>query len=294
MQTVDRALQALDLFTPLRPEVTVADVARDLEVDRSIASRLLAALEARHYVAQDPLTGRFRLGIRTLELGALYLQYDRLVAAAVPHLEALAGKTEGTANVFVLHGGEAVRLASYPARSMTGIRVPAHCTAAGKVLLAALPRHDLDAVVALRGLLPCTPHSITTRQALDACLEDVRRRGVAEDREERNLGRGCLAAPVHDVTRRTVAAVSANWRISQLRPDRLPDLVDAVRDAALAISDGLGPGPVLSTTDGAHDQNRKNGRNGRSEETWNGTMGKSGTNESSKKPAARAALAARR
>jgi IclR family KDG regulon transcriptional repressor len=257
MQTVDRALQALDLFSPLRPELSVADVARALGVDRSIASRLLAALAARHYVSQDARTGRFRLGIRTLELGSLYLQHDRLTAAAVPHLEALARRTEGIANLFVLHDGEAIRLAAYPARPMTGIRVPAHCTAAGKVLLAALDGDGLAALLGRRGLAPSTPNSITDRAGLDACLEDVRRSGVAREDEERNLGRGCLAAPVRDVTGRVVAAVSASWRVSQLTAARRPELVDAVREAALQVSEGLGPGPL-------------DGRDGRSQAAWSG------------------------
>ncbi len=262
MQTVDRALQALDLFSPLRPEVSVADVARVLEVDRSIASRLLATLQSRGYVTQDLLTGRFRLGIRVLELGALYLQHDRLTAAAMPHLEVLAFKTEGIANLFVLRDGEAIRLASYPARPMTGIRVPAHCTAAGKVLLASLPPEELDEVLALRGLRQSTPHSITSRDALAACLEEVRGQGVAADAEEQNLGRACLAAPVRDVTGRTVAAVSASWRASQLRAERRPELVDAVREAALSISDGLGSGPLDVAWE----------RESRREESWNGNL----------------------
>ena len=265
MQTVDRALQALDLLSPLRPEVSVADVARALEIDRSIASRLLAALQGRGYVTQDPHTGRFRLGIRALELGALYLQHDRLTAAAVPHLEALAARTVGMANLFVLRDGEAVRLASYPARPMTGIRVPAHCTAAGKALLAALDPAELDQVLALRGLRPSTPRSITSRDALVACLDEVRRQGVAEELEERNLGRACLAAPVRDVTGRTVAAVSVSWRRSQLTPSRRPELVDAVRDAALSVSDGLGPGPLDVPWEREPHESRR-------EEPWNGTL----------------------
>jgi IclR family transcriptional regulator, KDG regulon repressor len=271
MQTVDRALQALDLFSPLRPEISVADVARELDVDRSIASRLLAALETRRYVTQDRQTGRFRLGIRALELGALYLQHDRLVAAAVPHLEMLSLRTDGVANVFVLLDGEAIRLASYPARPMTGIRVPTHCTAAGKALLASLPEAEVEQLMAQHGMRPSTPNSATSLDALRESLEEVRRSGVASDIEERNLGRGCLAAPVRDVTGRTVAAVSASWRISQITEERRPVLVDAVRDAAFAISDGLGPGPLMTPWE-RQDEPGVNGSGSRREEAWNANM----------------------
>jgi len=244
MQTVDRALHALELFGALGPEISVTDSARELRVDRSIASRILATLEARGYVVQDAVTGRFRLGLRTVELGALYLQGDRLVAAAMPYLQALGSPGDGTANLFVLHDGQAVRLASYPARPMTGIRVPAHCTAAGKVLLASLPPGEIRAVLERHGLPPQTPRSITDRRALYACLASVREQGYGTDIEERNLGRACVAAPVRDVTGRVVAAVSASWLASRLTAERLPALVDAVREAALAVSESLGTQPV--------------------------------------------------
>lgn len=234
------------MFSPLRPEISAADVTRELDVDRSIASRLLAALEARGYVTQDALTGRFRLGIRTLELGALYLQHDRLVGAAVAHLQALAVQTESIANLFILDGGQVVRLASYPARPMTNIRMPAHCIAAGKVLLAALSDRELDDVVRQHGLPPSTPRSITTPKALRADLACVRERGYASEMEERNLGRACLAAPVRDVTGRIVAAISAAWLASKLAPERRQALIDAVREAALLTSEGLGNGPIVA------------------------------------------------
>ncbi len=245
LQTVDRALQVLDLFGPARPELSVAEVARELGVDRSIASRLLAALESRQYVVQDPFTGRFRLGIRVLDLGALYLQSDRLVAAALSQLQVLAAKAEGTANLFVLHDGQAVRLASYPARPMTGIRLPAHCCAAGKVLLAALDDSCVEAIVAQRGLAPRTPRSITNLPTLLRCLDEVRECGFAYEIEENNLGRGCVAAPVRDVTRRTVGAISVSLLASQMTPQRLPALADAVREAALQVSESLGNQPLL-------------------------------------------------
>jgi DNA-binding IclR family transcriptional regulator len=244
LQTVDRALQVLDLFGPARPEIAVADVARELGIDRSIASRLLGALAAREYVAQDDATGRFRLGIRVLDLGSLYLQNDRLAAAALPELHALATQTGGIANLFVLHDGQAVRLAADPARPMTAVRVPAHCTAAGKVLLAALDDVGVRAVIARRGLAPRTPRSITDPEVLLRCLADVRASGYASELEETNLGRGCLAAPVRDVTGRTAGAVSFSLLASQITAERTPALVDAVREAALRVSESLGIQPL--------------------------------------------------
>jgi DNA-binding IclR family transcriptional regulator len=166
LQTVDRALQALDRFGPTQPDVSTREVARELGIDRSIASRLLSALESRGYVAQNETTQRYRLGIRALDLGAFFLQNHPLVAAATVHLELLASAASGTANVFLYDDGQAVRLAAYPARPMTRLRVPAHCTAAGKVLLAELDGPALALQLQQYGLPAPTPRTITTAEAL--------------------------------------------------------------------------------------------------------------------------------
>lgn len=247
LQTVDRALQILSWFTPARPELTVSQVARDLGVSRSVASRLLAALEARQFVTQDAETGRFRLGVRNLDLGALFLQSHRLVSAATPYLEQL-GQDQSLmagANVFILDNGEALRLASYPARPLTRLRVGTHCTAAGKVLLASLPDAEVERIIAERGLAPQTAHTITTAEALWEDLRAVRQRGYATDLEESHFGGFCYAAPIRDVSRTTVGAVSVSITPAG-RPstEQAGRLIQNVIEAARRISESLGSGPL--------------------------------------------------
>lgn len=246
LQTVDRALQILCLFSPPTPELSVSQVARELDVSRSIASRLLAALEMRQFVSQDPQTGRFRVGVRNLDLGALFVQSHRLVSAATPYLEQLSGKSDEPpirANVFILDGGQALRLASYPARPLTRLRVPAHATAAGKVLLAALAEPALQRVLDEWGLPALTGHTITEPTTLRARLAEVQRRGYASDAEEIEVGSYCYAAPIKDVSGRTVGAVSASVT-SAGRPSEgfAGPLIDAVCDVGRRISEGLGSG----------------------------------------------------
>jgi DNA-binding IclR family transcriptional regulator len=247
LQTVDRALHVLSLFSPTYPEVTVARVAELLGVNRSIASRLLASLEARQFVTQDPDTGRFRLGVRNLDLGALYVQSHRLVIAALPYLEQLGANESivGTANLFVLDAGQVLRLAAYPARPLTRLRVPAHCTAAGKVLLSSLDETELSHVLAERGLPAQTPHTITDPNDLRRCLDEVRRCGYAVDAAESDLGGYCFAAAIRDVSRRTVGAVSVSIsEASDPLPDRAQRIIEAVTNAGRRISESLGTGLV--------------------------------------------------
>jgi IclR family transcriptional regulator, KDG regulon repressor len=250
LQTVDRALQILNLFSPVCPELSVARVARELEVSRSIASRLLAALEMRRFVVQDPRTGRYRVGVRNLDLGALYVQSHRLVTAANPYMEqVVAAEGPGTmTNLFILDDGQALRLHAFPARALTRLRLPAHCTAAGKVLLASLPDEALEQLVAWRGLAAPTAHGITDPDTLRAELREVRRRGYATDDQEIQLGTYCRAAPIQDVTGATVGAVSIGCRsASPLAEERSARMIEAICAAARRISEALGSGLVAET-----------------------------------------------
>lgn len=245
LQTVDRALQILTLFSPICPELTVAQAARDLGVHRSIASRLLGALEARQFVTQDPETGRFKLGVRNLDLGALYLQSHRLVTAATPYLEQLAKYEELAvrANLFTLDSGQVLRLASYPARPLTRMRLPAQCTAAGKVLLAGLSERTLEDLLSEQGLPSQTAHSITDPDALRRCLSEVQWRGYAAEAEESRLGTYCHAAPIRDVAGHTVGAVSVSYSAAgQLSKEQATPLIEAVCEAGRRISESLGSG----------------------------------------------------
>lgn len=246
LQTVDRALQILCLFSPTTPELTVTQVARELDVSRSIASRLLSALEVRQFVSQDAQTGRFRVGVRNLDLGALFVQSHRLVTAATPYLEQLSGKSDEPAiraNLFILDGGQALRLASYPARPLTRLRVPAHATAAGKVLLANLAEPALRRVLDEWGMPALTDHTITDATILRERLDEVRRRGYASDAEEIEAGSYCYAAPIKDVSGRTVGAVSASvTAAARPSPAFAVPVIDAVCDVGRRISEGLGSG----------------------------------------------------
>ncbi|MGI8643437.1 MAG: IclR family transcriptional regulator [Thermomicrobiales bacterium] len=247
LQTVDRSLHVLSLFTPSSPELTVAQAALALSVSRSMASRLLAALEARQFVSQDQETGRFRLGVRNYDLGALFLQSHRLVIAATPYLERL-GQDEtlmASANLFILDDGEALRLASYPVRPLTRIRVPAHCTAAGKALLAGLSATELEQLITRHGLPARTAHTITDVVILHHHLGEIRARGYAIDAEESHFSGFCYAAPIYDVERCLVGAVSVSVT-SAGAPSVEWDgrLAQSVIEAARRISESLGSGPL--------------------------------------------------
>ena len=192
--------------------VGVSELARRADMSKSTAFRLLGMLERNGVVER---AGRnYRLGGRLHELGSsVYAPgHDRIRDLLIPYLADLYALTQETVHLAVLHGSEVVYLAklfghrSVPAPSRIGGRMPAHCTAVGKVLLAYDP--DVAGEVQDGPLRAFTPQTITDGSELAAELQRIRDEGIAFDEGEARLGLRCAAVPVMGPGGRPVAALS--------------------------------------------------------------------------------------
>lgn len=246
-----------DAFTFQEQDLSLAELSRRLKVHRSTLHRLLLALCRYRLLEQNPRTRRFRLGLRLFELGNQAVAGVQLREVARPHLRELTAETGETSHLVVLDEGEALYLEKFESSnalrmpSRVGRRVPAHCTAVGKVLLAHLPEQELDGVLQARGLGRFTAHTLTTPQALKAELRRIRERGYAVDNEEIEEGLRCVGAPVRNYTGEVVGSVSIAGPSSRLTWERLPQLEERVMACAAAISRDLGGhiSEALMTTD---------------------------------------------
>ncbi|MBE3591129.1 MAG: IclR family transcriptional regulator [Firmicutes bacterium] len=213
---------------------SLTELAQASGIAKSTAHRLLRTLKMRGFVHVGP-DGRYRLGAKSAWLRGLPAVVQR-------RLDELRARTGETANLGMLAGREI----EYVARSVSahalrwgvdvGSRVPCHCTAMGKAVLAFRP----DVRVEPRELVPYTPRTVTDPEELEAQLELVRRRGYALDDEEFILGVFCVAVPVRDQDGRVVGAVSVAG--PSVRWDRAAAMrhLDAIKAAGRAISRALG------------------------------------------------------
>ncbi len=245
LKTVDKALNARDFLGVFGGQVGIRELAAYLGTDKSSTHRLLTTLERHGYVAQDPVTGKYQLGMRVFEAGAVVLNQMNLRAAARPHLEQLAQETGEVVHLAVESGGQCVYVdkvvgpQAIPMASQLGWRKPLHCTGVGKALLAHLPDHRIEQILQTEDFRPLTPNTITDPARLAAELADVRATGIAHDREEIEVGLRCVAAPILGSSRQMVAAISVAGPATRFSSERLPALVKLVRDAADAISRSL-------------------------------------------------------
>jgi DNA-binding IclR family transcriptional regulator len=198
IESVDNALRLIWLVAH-RPSVRMTEAARHLGVASSTAHRLLAMLEFRGLVAQNPVSRSYEPGPALESIAFSALRRIEVRERARPVLEQLnaesaetvhLGRLEGSLVHFIdsIESPQAVRVGSRLGRSM-----PAHCTSTGKAMLALLTDEQLMGLYPAEQLELTTPHSIGTRSELLRALADVRRRGYARSREESEDGVASVA-----------------------------------------------------------------------------------------------------
>ncbi len=245
VQSVDRAVRVLEILARTGGS-GVSDVAADLEVHKSTAFRLLAALEERGLVEQNHDRGKYQLGFGILRLAsAMPVRLD-LVKQARPVLDELAAQLGETVDLAVLREHYAVNVAeargpsSVSAQNWTGQLTPLHATSSGKVLLAYLDGERRTEVLDASGLPRLTDSTVTSRSDLEDQLEQVLRTGYATTFEEYELGLNAVAVPVRDHTGIVVAAVSASGPAYRLVPDRIQEVAGVLETSSVRISRRMG------------------------------------------------------
>ena len=245
VESVRRALRILRCFGPDRPELGVTDLSRELDMHKSTVHRLLVTLEAEGFVRLVE-GGRYALGWRLFELGSAVPAWGAIRQVVLRELERLVQRTGETAHLAVLAEGEVLYIekveSDRPLRmpSSVGRRVPLHCTALGKILLAGLEDDERWRAIYGAQLRRFTPSTITDPDAVRNEVEKVAENGYAVDREEIEEGLMCLGAPIVDERGQTCAAISISGPSSRIQP-RLAEHTDAVLEVAASLSGELGP-----------------------------------------------------
>jgi DNA-binding IclR family transcriptional regulator len=231
-----RGLSLLSAFDATDVELTLAQLSMRTGLPKPTAHRLVAELVA--WGGLERTESGYRLGMALFVLGQRVPRQRSLREAALPYLEDLYEATHENIHLTVFDSTDTLFLEkvtgrrSMPIISRVGGRLPAHCTASGKVFLALGPPSYLRQVVDA-GLTRLTPRTIIMPGMLRQDLARTMERGYGINREESETGVVAVAAPVHDHRRRVIAAVSIAGSAHRLDLERL---APAVRTAALALS----------------------------------------------------------
>ncbi|MHB0927658.1 MAG: IclR family transcriptional regulator [Candidatus Nanopelagicales bacterium] len=223
-QAIERASALLVSVLEAERPPLLTQLASAHGLAKSTVSRMLSALERLGRVARDR-EGAFIPGQTLVRFARTRAGDIDLISQYRPLLERLATVTGETANLAVAIGDAVESLDQADGayllgtRNWVGSRLPLHCSALGKVLLA------FDATPIPPGRLERrTPHTISTRAELVTELALVRRRGFAVIKDELEEGLTAVAAPIRDDQGKVIASVSVTGPSSRLTQARLPAL----------------------------------------------------------------------
>jgi IclR family KDG regulon transcriptional repressor len=249
IQTVVNAMRLLEAFRD-EEELGVTEISRRLALHKNNVFRLLATLEQQGYIEQCARSERYRLGVRSLELGQSFARSRTLLRCARAALEELAVASTECTHLAVMRDYEVVHLAGERTERsvMSGLRVgrrlPVHCTALGKVLLGCAPeelRQDFDRRSPNGRLAALTGDTIVDAHKFFEHLRGVAVQGFAVDMGECEEGLSCAAAPVFDAAGDVVAALSVSGPSFRMGEDRLlAEVAPLVVSAAERLSRELG------------------------------------------------------
>lgn len=243
IQSIQRAVAIMRLFSESEPELGVIEIGRRLSLHKSTVSRILATLQAEGLVQQNPETAKYSLGAGLVSLAGVALGQLNVRGIALPVMEELARETQETTCLIAREGNDGVCIAEIPAprsiRYVTwlGRRTPLHCTANGKVILAHDMAHGATPPAELNAF---TPHTETDPARLDHQLSAVVQNGYATERDEFIEGTTAVAAPVFDHQRRMVAALAIAGPTFRMEDELVAGFVPQLLDSVRAISIQLG------------------------------------------------------
>lgn len=244
-QSLERGLAILGCFTPTRPVLGIADLAEELGMSRSTTHRYVITLARLGYLKQGARR-KYSLALRVTELGISAMNATGLYEHAHLYLEELRARTGFTVSLAVLDGPEILivdrlrggrrgqRLVDLDLAA--GSRLPVHCTATGKLLLANLPEQLQRELIAELELTKPAPNALRSKSALREELHHAREDGLAVAREELALGLYVIAAPIRSSTGEVCAAAGMSAHSSMIS---LEELVDALGPHLISTADRI-------------------------------------------------------
>jgi DNA-binding IclR family transcriptional regulator len=245
VRSIQRALRILDSFDDQHPEMGVSEIAVAVGLHKATAHRIVTTLVHHGYLERAPGGQKYRLGLQLTHLGLKALRRLDLRREALPHMTRVAQEWDEACDlslydrgevfyIEVLQGNHALTIAA-----SVGQRLPAHCTASGKVFLAHLPPEEVEAFLS-RPLRPCTDKTVTSPDLLRREIAATRLRGYGFDNEETEEGVRAVSAPIRNQEGAVVAAMGMPGPSSRMTMERVEGIASALRDAAAGVSRRLG------------------------------------------------------
>ncbi|MDO4298188.1 MAG: IclR family transcriptional regulator [Lachnospiraceae bacterium] len=246
-QSGEKLLNVLEFIILKGEPQRLQDIANELSMNKSTTLRFLKTLVNTGYINQNPETSKYAATYKICALANKVNLYTELRKIARPYLEQLAKIFGESVNMAVEDQMTSVYVDVIRGSSQSLVTVqkignaaPMHCTGNGKVLLLNYTDEDLDRLIEVKGLTKYTEYTLTTKEALRAELEKIRKRGYAYDEQEREVGARCLAFPIYGDNGKVIAGMSVTGPQNRMTDEVLLPKLEEFRKITLEISHRMG------------------------------------------------------
>ena len=243
--TALKALKVLEAVAASSQPVSVSEVAQRVDIDGSTAYRMLKTLVDAGYVVQDEISKRYRLSYKVVSLSRNLLAENEVTRLIHERLEQITAETRETLHLSVLDGNETVLILQVKGTQLVtvdfqiGDRVPLHCTAIGKVLLAFQDVRYIEEIIAA-GLPRMASNTITDPDDFKKELQHIRSQGYAIDDREFSDNMRCIAVPIFEGGGRVYRGISISGPDFRFTFERLEELKGPLLKASWELSEQLG------------------------------------------------------
>ena len=246
IQSIDRALQVLELFSLEKPERGVTEISKALNIYKSNVHNILSTLAEKGFVKKDSKTDKYKLGIKFFELGSVVIKNMDLRRIAHPHIEKLSKEFNETVHLGVLDEGRVVSIEREESNKglcshiEIGKRTPLHCTAVGKAIMAYLSEDEINFIIKEKGLEKYTENTITNREELGKEFLKIQKQGYAVDNMEHEEGVRCVSGPIRDYNGKVIASMSISGPAFRIDESNIPIIAKKVKEYCDCISKEMG------------------------------------------------------
>lgn len=246
MKSLHKVLNVIDAVAKAG-SVGVRELSSMIGFPPATTHRIVSTLVERHYFKQDPITKKYALSVKFLELGSKVQDQFHFAGIARPHLERLMYETKESVNLAIKEGDEMVYLdhvksdyAMLQLFTRVGARVPLYCTGVGKMFLSQMGEAEIAGYLNRTPRTPFTRNTLIERNAILKEMARIRAKGYGVDNEEMEEGVRCVAALVFDHKGQPAASVSVSGAGMRITPERIEELARSVRACTVNISRDLG------------------------------------------------------
>ena len=246
IQSIDRALQVLELFSLEKPEWGITEISKALNIYKSNVHNVLTTLAEKGFVLKNSKTDKYKLGIKFFELGSIVIKNMDLRKIAHPYIEELFKEFKETVHLGVLDKGRVVSIEREESDKglcshvEIGKRTSLHCTAVGKAMMAYLNEDEINLIIKEKNLEKFTENTITTKKELEKEFLKIQKQGYSVDNMEHEEGVRCVASPIRDYTGKVIASMSVSGPAFRINKSNIPNIAKKVKECCDCISEEMG------------------------------------------------------